>query len=640
MDESPLHRVIGIDLGTTYSAVAAYNPEESYAEIIPDATVDDELSAATPSVVRYQPETGRAMVGHHAKDAIADSHGDAQTIIEIKREMGATFTEDALARFAAGAEHRVDDPVRVRVGGEWMRPQEVSALILMKMKQIAEAGLGGPVHDAVVTVPAYFTERQKKATEEAALLAGLYPRQLIPEPTAAAIAYGVDRADEERQVYLVYDLGGGTFDVSIIETREDAIDVLATAGDQRLGGGDFDDALVEELLKGLPEPSAEDRLKLKMSAEKTKRALSFADTTTVIFPDGATREVARTEFEETIRPVLDRSLTQVEEALRFAAQSKGVDRGQIDAILLVGGSTRIPLVKRMLLDHFDKGDDFVRSDADPDTLVARGAALVAKDFAPSGDFDLATRPPTDPDPDEDSLQVSLITEHTLGLAVQNDRFDGLIPRGTRIPASRKKIYTNPDMAARIAAVVYQGEGEYTYENALVGTVNLDDIEPRPEGYHRFEVEYTMTRNGLLEVSVQHLNTGRTFEARFERSTEIGRRDELADRRELLAALYDPEGRRTAPAPVEHRPSRSEPVPDFSIPAPVAAPGPGVLPADAVPVELRRSYRRIAGYMSSGDVTPEVRSAYDAFSSAVIAKASEAELEALFTHLEDAYDNTR
>jgi molecular chaperone DnaK (HSP70) len=416
--------------------------------------------------------------------------------------------------------------------------------------------------------------------------------------------------------------------------------VLATAGDQRLGGGDFDDALVEELLKGLPELSAEDRLKLKMSAEKTKRALSFADTATVIFPDGATREVARTVFEETIRPVLDRSLTQVEEALRFAAQSKGVDRGQIDAILLVGGSTRIPLVKRMLLDHFDKGDDFVRSDADPDTLVARGAALVAKDFAPSGDFDLTTRPPTDPDPDEDSLQVSLITEHTLGLAVQNDRFDGLIPRGTRIPASRKKIYTNPDMAARIAAVVYQGEGYYTYENALVGTVNLDDIEPRPEGYHRFEVEYTMTRNGLLEVSVQHLNTGRTFEARFERSTEIGRHDELADRSELLAALYDPEGRVTAPTPVEHRPSRSEPVPDFSIPAPVAAPGPGVLSADAVPVELRRSYRRIADYMSSGDVTPEVRSAYDAFSSAVIAKASEAELEALFTHLEDTYDDTR
>lgn len=553
MDESTLHRVIGIDLGTTYSAVAAYNPEETYAEIIPDTTVDEELSAATPSVVRYQPESGRATVGHHAKDAIAGTQGDAQTIIEIKREMGATFTADSLARFAAGAEHRVDDPVRVRVGGEWMRPQEVSALVLMKMKRIAETGLGGPVHDAVVTVPAYFTEQQKKATEEAVLLAGLYPRQLIPEPTAAAIAYGVDRADEERQVYLVYDLGGGTFDVSIIETREDAIDVLATAGDQRLGGGDFDEALVEALLKDAPEPSAEDRLKLRMAAEKAKRALSFADVTTLTLPDGSTRELTRPEFEATIKPVLDRSLVQVEEALRFAAESKGMDRTQIDAILLVGGSTRVPLVKRMLLDHFDEGDGFVRSDGDPDTLVARGAALVAKDFTPSGAFDLSERPPTDPDPDEDSLQVSLITEHTLGLAVQNDRFDGLIPRGTRIPAGRKKIYTNPDMATRIAAVVYQGEGEYTYENALVGTVNLDDIEPRPEGYHRFEVEYTMTRNGLLEVAVQHLNTGRTFEAKFERSTEIGRHDELAERHELLVSLYTAEDRVTAPPPVEHRP---------------------------------------------------------------------------------------
>ncbi|MEV6349502.1 Hsp70 family protein [Actinoplanes sp. NPDC051851] len=639
MDESPLHRVIGIDLGTTYSAVAAYNTEESYAEIIPDTTLDEEIGAATPSVVRYQPENRRTVVGHQAKEAIAGTRGDAQTIIEIKREMGAVFTADSLARFAAGTEHRVDDPVRVRVGEEWMRPQEISALILMKMKQIAEAGLGGGVHDAVVTVPAYFTERQKKATEEAALLAGLYPRQLIPEPTAAAIAYGVDRADEERQIYLVYDLGGGTFDVSIIESREDAIDVLATAGDQRLGGGDFDDALVDALLAGRPAPSAEDRLRLKMAAENAKRSLSFAATTTVTYPDGGTRELTRGEFEATITPVLDRSLTQVEEALRFAGQSKGVDRTQIDAILLVGGSTRIPLVKRMLLDHFDKGDDFVRSDADPDTLVARGAALVAKDFAASGAFDLAERPPTDPDPDEDSLQVSLITEHTLGLAVQNDRFDSLIPRGTRIPASRKKVYTNPDMAERIAAVVYQGEGEYTFENALVGTVNLDDIEPRPEGYHRFEVEYTMTRNGLLEVAVQHLNTGRTFAAKFERSTEIGRHDELAERRALLVALYDPEGRVTAPPPVPIQP-RYPDVPDLSIPEPVPAPGPAVLPVDAVPVELRRSYRRIAEYLNGAEPAPAVRSAYAAFGSAIAEKAPDAEIEALFDRLETAYDGAR
>jgi hypothetical protein len=293
-----------------------------------------------------------------------------------------------------------------------------------------------------------------------------------------------------------------------------------------------------------------------------------------------------------------------------------------------------------LLDHFDRGDDFVRSDADPDTLVARGAALVAKDFAPSSDFDLARRPASDPEPDEHSLQVSLITEHTLGLAIQNDRFDGLIPRGTRIPASQKKIYTNPDMAFRIAAVVYQGEGEYTYENALVGTVNLDDIEPRPEGHHRFEVEYTLTRNGLLEVAVQHLNTGRTFEARFERSTEIGRRDELAERRGLLVVLYDPEGQVTAPAPVERRLDSSEPVPEFRIPTPVAAPGPAVLSADAVPVELRRSYRRIAEYLDSGTDTSAVRSAYDAFASAVAAKAPTAELEALFDRLEEAYDDAR
>ncbi|MEV0588014.1 Hsp70 family protein [Nonomuraea sp. NPDC050310] len=566
-----LHRVIGIDLGTTYSAVASYDPDEYFPEIIADPGVAGGAGFATPSVVRYVPDTGLAIVGHNAKNAITGSADDAQTIIEIKREMGSTFTERSLAQFGAAKRFKVDDPVRVPMGKEWLRPQEVSALILMKMKLIAEAELGGTINDAVVTVPAYFTERQKKATEEAALLAGLYPRQLIPEPTAAAIAYGVDRADTEQQIYLVFDLGGGTFDVSIIETRENAIDVLATAGDQRLGGGDFDDALVEMLLGGKTGLSEDDRLKTKMAAETAKRALSLDTSTTVELPGGETRELTRAEFEKVIEPVLDRSLLQVEEALRFASDSKGVGREQIDAILLVGGSTRIPRVKQMLLDHFEKGDDFVRSDADPDTLVARGAAIVAHGFAPSESFDLSARPPSSlvNDDLDDELSVSLITEHTLGLAVQGDRSDPLIQRGTRIPASQQKIYTNPDHAQQISVVVYQGEGTYTYENTLVGTIYLDDVEPRPEGYHRFEVEYTLTINGLLEVRVKHLNTNREFEAQFERSTEIGRHDELAERAELLRGLFSAEVQEQAAPPVEIKPQSTQ-FDELTIPPPFTA----------------------------------------------------------------------
>ncbi|WP_328310164.1 Hsp70 family protein [Streptomyces sp. NBC_00442] len=692
--EDELHRVVGIDLGTTYSAVSAYDPDDFAPKILADPEHQGAAAVATPSVVRIDPATGALVVGHDAKDAISQEAGAGDALVEIKREMGAVFTPELLQHFGAGGSYAVGDPVRARLGTEWLRPQEISALVLMRMKRIAEQALGADIHDAVVTVPAYFMERQKKATEEAALLAGLYPRQLIPEPTAAAIAYGVDRAESERQIYLVFDLGGGTFDVSIIETRDDEIEVIATAGDQRLGGGDFDDAVAAWIVESLGDtlPKDMDRLRIKAAAEVAKRELSLRSSTVVDLGAGAgPLELDRAGFEALIQPILDRSLRQVDEALNFARTAKGVERDHINAVLLVGGSTRIPRVKQMLLDYFDQDEGFVRGDANPDTLVARGAAIVANRFEPSPAFDLATRPSAERSADEQDYTVTLITEHTLGVGVQQGRFNALIPRGTKIPARQVKTYTNPEQANRIEAAIYQGEGEYVYDNSLIGTIHLDEIEPRPEGYHQFEVEFSLDVNGLLGVQVTHTNTGREYQATFDQSTTIGKVDELAERRGVLVELYatvrpagahpgpggsgNPVGgsggsgdsgtRTGAAGPGYGGGAASGSGPDagpgaFTVPAPItpAAPTtppttntPAAVPAQAVappaeadpgdvPAEYRRTVKKALRAAKDGQAPAELTDALGAFLDGVRAGVDEDTLDDLADRLEDAYDHSR
>ncbi|MFD7168299.1 Hsp70 family protein [Streptomyces violascens] len=678
--EEELHRVVGIDLGTTYSAVSAYDPDDFAPKILADPEHEGAAAVATPSVVRIDPATGALVVGHHAKDAISQEAGAGDALVEIKREMGAVFTPELLQHFGASGSYAVGDPVRARLGTEWLRPQEISALVLMRMKRIAEQALGADIHDAVVTVPAYFMERQKKATEEAALLAGLYPRQLIPEPTAAAIAYGVDRAESERQIYLVFDLGGGTFDVSIIETRDDEIEVIATAGDQRLGGGDFDDAVAAWIAESLGEtlPKEMDRLRIKAAAEVAKRELSLRSTTTIDLGSGtAPLELDRVGFEALIQPILDRSLRQVDEALNFARTAKGVERDHINAVLLVGGSTRIPRVKQMLLDYFDQDEGFVRGDANPDTLVARGAAIVANRFEPSPTFDLTTRPNAERSADEQDYTVTLITEHTLGVGVQQGRFNALIPRGTKIPARQVKTYTNPEQAHRIEAAIYQGEGEYVYDNALIGTIHLDEIEPRPEGYHQFEVEFSLDVNGLLGVQVTHTNTGREYQATFDQSTTIGKVDELAERRAVLVGLYatvrpggaapQPDrtgsdaasdagpGAFTVPAPVAPPaavpPPATAPLPGpvASVPEPVRSPVPVPAPSPVpvaetdpgdVPAEYRRVVKKALRAAKDGQAPAALTDALGAFLDGVRAGADEDTLDDLADRLEDAYDDSR
>ncbi|TYB43955.1 Hsp70 family protein [Actinomadura chibensis] len=654
-----LHRVIGIDLGTTFSAVAAFDTEELSAKIITDDSFDVPADT-TPSVVAFDPATRRIVVGAAAKEAMSLPGRGRETIIEIKREMGELFTEETLAKFGAkGTSFQKDDPLRVRLHGEWLRPQEVSALVLMRVKEVAERRLGGEVHDAVVTVPAYFTERQKKATEEAALLAGLHPRQLIPEPTAAAIAYGVDREDEEPRIYLVFDLGGGTFDVSIIETRENQINVLATAGDPRLGGGDFDAAVAEWLNEklGRTAPSEDERLRTLAAAEKAKIDLSRQESTTISLGDG-TEPIAldRAQFDSLIEPTLKRSLEKVDEALRMAGGGEDAPPLDVDAVLLVGGSTRIRLVRDMLMDRFGKDGDFVRADGDPDTLVARGAAILAHRFEPSEGFDLNRRPTAERPADEDDFDIRLITEHTLGVGVEEHRFSPLIPRGEKIPTQRKRTYTNQKDSQNVEIPIYQGESDVVFNNTRIGSILLDEIEPRPAGFHQFDVILTLDVNGLLEVKVHHVNVDREYEATFRQSTSIGRIDMLAESRLRLQRLRTTQADEEGPAGNEDAAATGEAdaVPEFAVPPPVdatpekgPAPGPGLAPEDVpridpdtVPAEYRRMVRKVIGWVSNHGAPAELSAALGDFAAAVRSNAAADALEPLADRLEDAYDSAR
>jgi molecular chaperone DnaK (HSP70) len=540
------HRVVGIDLGTTYSAVAAFDPDMEQAEVI----LNDKQRATTPSVVAWDPRSGMVVVGQEAKASLAQSPGDV--VLEIKREMGEVFDQERLVKYGAEDRFAPADPLHVSLAGQWLRPQEVSAFVLMKMKEVAEAELGAPeILDAVITVPAYFRENQRGATKEAALLAGLYPLQLIAEPTAAAICYGLDRYEGRRRAYLVYDLGGGTFDVSIIHVEGEKVIVVATSGDQRLGGGDFDEAITDWALKELTadnlrlerDPAA--RARIKAHAELAKERLSDFQSTTLSLIDVRPEAppvltLTRERFEELIHHDLHRTLHSVEEAISLAS-AKGLERDQLDAVLLVGGSTKIPAVRRMLADYFGRGDDFVKLDLDPAAVVARGAAIMASRFAPSPPpFDLGRTPEpglttTGPGGVVDVLPI---TEHSLSVGVVGNRCVRLIERGTNVPVSRTQSnFTNEGPSDTMEAPVFQGESEYQPDNTRIGTVYLDNLEVRPRGYHQFVVTYTLDGNGLLSVEVRQPNTGQIWQSRFEHETLVNSVNQLEVRRQELMRLY-------------------------------------------------------------------------------------------------------
>ena len=564
MSKPHLHKVIGIDLGTTYSAVASFNSMGDPKLGMPESLFNsgDGDGATTASVISLDPLTRKAVVGAWAKrNRPADP---ANTIVEIKREMGEPFSKDTLAKYHGERGGYVEgQPVHAHFAGQWLLPQEISAFTLMRMKQVAEEEIGEEIRDAVITVPAYFTERQRAATREAALLAGLYPRQILPEPTAAAIAYGLEKFEADKKLYLVYDLGGGTFDVSIIEVEGQKTQVIATSGDSRLGGGDFDDAIAAwaidqlnrqfglDLTRLVSERAMRFRAELKLKAEQSKIILSNAPSTNLSFPELMSElhlqtppilPLTREKFEELIGGHLRRSLNYVDEAIKKAAESKSVRREDISAIILVGGSSKIPRVKSLLLDYFQQGEDFVKADADPDQIVARGAAIEAFKYQPSP-------PPFDPrrpvdntslrNPEAEGISdVFHITEHTLGVGVQGGRVARIIAQGTNVPTEiTEDNFTNAGPSDNIPVHVFQGESQFQAECTQIGMVPITGLEPLPEGKHRFAVTFKLDMSGLLTAEVRQVSTGQIWAASFQHKAGVGGLDAIAALRTKLLGMY-------------------------------------------------------------------------------------------------------
>jgi len=554
------HNVIGIDLGTTYSAVATYNNFIASTEILKTAT--GELTV--PSVVSFD-RNKKVYAGLEAKNNFPVDPDN--TVIEIKREMGEVVNERNVEKLRKLGLNPVinEDPYRVFFGDEWFLPQEISAFILMEVKEVAQKEINEVINDAVITVPAYFTEKQKKATEEAAFLAGLYPRQLIPEPTAAAICYGVDQNTSGKMTYLVYDFGGGTFDVSIIEVENEKIIVIATSGDSRLGGSDFDNEITTWVVKKLKEDYQLDIsnnkfsvAKIKAEAEEAKKILSDFDDASIdlsFLNDSRIQSIKITKdiFEKLIDNLLHKSLNQVNIAIQIAQKDKSISKDKIDNILLVGGSTKIPKVRRMLLEYFGKGDDFVSAEANPDTVVARGAAIMAKRFeATPGQFDIDNRTKaTLLSKDIESIpDPTLITEHSLGIGIDNDLVAHIIERGRILPAKQSKDgFTNKGPAEFIPVPIFQGESKYAFENTLIGTLNIGPMEPRPAGEHKFEVIFNIDKNGLVAMTINHLNEKKSYNAEFIQKTGIGGDEKLKIvRLKLLDMfLHKSDGRFVPPA---------------------------------------------------------------------------------------------
>ena len=466
-------KIIGIDLGTTNSCVAVMEGGE--AVVIPNS----EGARTTPSVVAFNKQ-GERIVGQTAKNQAVTNAG--RTIISIKRHMGSDY--------------------RVNIEGKQYSPQEVSAMILQKLKADAEAYIGSPVTDAVITVPAYFTDAQRQATKDAGKIAGLDVKRIINEPTAAALAYGLD--NEKEQKIMVYDLGGGTFDVSIIEIGDGVIEVLSTNGDTRLGGDDFDNRItqwmVDEFKKTEGVDLSGDKMamqRLKEAAEKAKKELSSSTTTNINLPFiTATAEgpkhldmnLTRAKFDELTLDLIERTAVPVQNALRDA----GITASELGKVLLVGGSTRMLAAQEKVKQLTGKEPS---KTLNPDECVAIGASIQGGKLAGdagAGDILLL-----------DVTPLSLSIETMGGVATR------LIERNTTIPTKKSQIFsTAADNQTAVDIHVVQGERQFARDNKTLGQFRLDGIPPARRGVPQIEVTFDIDANGIVNVSAKDLGTGK------------------------------------------------------------------------------------------------------------------------------------
>ncbi len=503
-------KIIGIDLGTTNSVVAVMDGNE------PTVIPNPEGNRLTPSVVAFT-DSGEVLVGEPARRQAVTN--PTKTVYSVKRFMGRRMNEVQSEKKMVpyGILGGNDEYVKVQVGDNTYTPQEISAKTVRKLKEAAEAYLGHKVNKAVITVPAYFNDAQRQATKDAGQIAGLEVARIINEPTAAAMAYGLDKSNKEQKI-VVFDLGGGTFDVSVLELNDDegmkVFEVISTSGDTHLGGDDFDEVLINYVADVFHKENAIDLRKdtmalqrLQEACEKAKKELSSVPQTDINLPFITADQngpkhlqltVTRSKFEELIDPLVDRCRTPVEQALKDAK----LDPKQIDEVVLVGGSTRVPKVQEMVKKIFGKDP---HKGVNPDEVVAVGAAIQGSVLA--GDR-------------KDVLLLD-VTPLTLGIETEGGILTALVERNTTIPTEKKQTFsTAADNQTAVTIMVFQGERKMAADNRLLGKFDLTGIPPAPRGIPQIEVKFDIDQNGILNVTAKDLGSGKEANVEIKESSGL------------------------------------------------------------------------------------------------------------------------